>query len=112
MTTPPAPPTIAQHAKAWIMHEWDDPHRRRDAQPDCDDVMHPFTTHSSCERISGTYREDSWFVRVSAQTLNPDQPVRVVVGNPSYSPSEDDGHNRYLLTQALLKAPMMLFGKP
>src|ERR1700731_3814658 len=108
MMTPSMPPTMAQHAKAWIMHEWADPHRRRDSRAECEDVMHPWTTYPSCERVAGTYREGAWFVYVSAQTLNPSQPVRVSVGSPSYSPPDTDRDNQRTLTKTLLKAPITM----
>lgn len=109
--TPPPPPTMAQHAKAWIMHEWADPHSRRNSRVACEDVMHPWATHPSCERIAGTYREGAWFVSVSAQMLNPNQPVHVSVGDPSYTTSDTAGNTKQTLVNTLVKAPMLMFGK-
>jgi hypothetical protein len=111
-TMPPTPPTMAQHAKAWIMHEWTDSRHRHDARAECDDVMHPFATHPACERISGTFHEGAWFVYVSAQSINPTQPVRVTVGTPAYDSFGANEDTKHAFTKVLMKAPIqILFGK-
>jgi hypothetical protein len=105
------PPTIAQHAKAWIMHEWNDPRRRRNAHAECEDVLHPYSLQPECDRITGVYREGAWVVYVSAQTRNPNQPLRVTIGNPAYTPADPVDDNKRSLTKAMLKVPLMVFGK-
>ena len=104
---------IKQHAAAWVMREWNDPHRRRNEHAECDDIMHPFASHLQCDRISGKYREGEWFVYVSAQTMNPHQPVRVVVGTPIYKPPDADD-KQYLkdkVIERIIKTPLLIFAR-
>ena len=71
------------------MNEWMDPSRRRSMRKACDDIEQPFASHPDCAAILGVYHEGKWLVTVSAQTKNPHQHVRVVVGVPTFAPAEE-----------------------
>jgi len=111
LMTPVVPPTVAQHAIVWIMKEWNDPRRRQSMLAECDDVMHPYATHPDCTRIVGTYHEGAWFMHVSAQAMNSHQPVRVVVGTPTYTPTEENDQDKERLVGRIIKIPLELMSK-
>jgi len=90
------------------MNEWNDPRRHRTMRAECDDVMHPYASHPDCDRIIGKYHEGSWFVRISAQTINPHQPIKVAVGVPTFAPHEKDDELEDKLIHRLIKLPLSL----
>jgi hypothetical protein len=103
---------VTQHATAWIIREWNDPRRHRNERAECDDINHPYASHPECDRISGKYREGDWFVYISAQTLNPHQRVRVIVGAPIYKPHEEmDENNKSKVIERIIKIPLLFFGR-
>jgi len=64
------------------MDAWNDPKLHRRMRTECDDIMNPCAPHMECNHIAGTYRDGVWMIAVSAQTMDPHQPIDVIVGIP------------------------------